>query len=73
MKEPKVSKPLVLSVQTAPNDVSAQLRIQRIRNGWLLKTGDTPVYYENVQELAAAVSAAIINTPWPNVEKDAGK
>lgn len=73
MKESKVSKPLVLSVQTTPNDVSAQLRIQRIRNGWLLKTGDTPVYYENVQELAAAVSAAIINTPWPNVEKDSSK
>lgn len=64
-------KPVALSVQTTPNDVSAQLRIQRIRNGWLLKTGDTPVYYADVRELADAVSAAIISTPWPNVEKEA--
>jgi hypothetical protein len=42
------------------NDLSTQIRIAAIGNGYLVKTGKTPIYYPTKQEMAEAVFAGLL-------------
>jgi len=47
------------------NDISVQIRIQRVANGFLVRTGRAPIYYPNIEEAAAAISGSLIQIVWP--------
>ena len=46
------------------NDISVSLRITKAANGFILKTGDAPIVYSSIEELAEALSNAPIKTDW---------
>lgn len=46
------------------NDISVSLRITKAANGFILKTGDAPIVYSSIEELAEALSNALIKTDW---------
>ena len=48
------------------NDVSISLRITKAANGFILKTGEAPIVYSSLEELAKALSEALIKTDWDN-------
>jgi exosome complex RNA-binding protein Csl4 len=42
------------------NDVSTQVRVQRIVNGYVVKTGDKPIHYLTIEESAEAVKRGLM-------------
>lgn len=58
-----------LVVREDPNDVSAQIRVQRIENGFLVRAGKTPIFYSSIEEAADAVKASLIRGFW-ELERD---
>lgn len=54
-----------LIVRDEPNDVSIQIRIQKIENGFLVRAGGLPVFYANIETTADAISKALLKTKWP--------
>lgn len=54
-----------LVIKEELNDVSAQLRVQKIENGFLVRAGKTPVFYKSIAEAAEAVKLALLNASWP--------
>ena len=47
-------------VRNEPNDVSVQIRIQKIGNGYVVKTGMSPVYYPTIEEAAQAIKDGLV-------------
>jgi len=47
-------------VRNEPNDVSVQIRIQKIDNGYVVKTGMSPVYYPTIEEAAQAIKDGLV-------------
>jgi hypothetical protein len=47
------------------NDISIQIRVQRVANGFLVRTGRAPIYYPNIEKAAAAISSSLIQIVWP--------
>ncbi len=47
------------------NDISVQIRIQRVANGFLVRTGRAPVFYPPIDEAAAAISTGLVQIVWP--------
>jgi hypothetical protein len=56
-----------LIVREETNDVSVQIRVQRIENGFLVRAGKTPVFYVDIETAAEAIKSALIKTNWPSV------
>jgi len=51
----------VLVVRKDGNDTSTQLRISCIGNGYLVKTGNTPIYYATKEDMAKAVYLGLLS------------
>ena len=47
-------------VRDEPNDVSVQIRIQKIGNGYVVKTGKSPVFYPTIEEAAQAIKEGLV-------------
>ena len=47
------------------NDISIQIRVQRVANGFLVRTGKAPVFYFTIDETAAAISSGLVQIVWP--------
>lgn len=47
-------------VRDEPNDVSVQIRIQKIGNGYVVKTGKSPVFYPTIEEAAQAIKDGLV-------------
>jgi hypothetical protein len=47
-------------VRNDPNDVSIQIRIQKIGNGYVVKTGKSPVFYSTIEEAAICIKDGLI-------------
>jgi hypothetical protein len=48
-------------VREEPNDTSIQIRVQKIGNGYVVKTGNLPVYFPTIQEAAQAIKDGLIS------------
>jgi hypothetical protein len=42
------------------NDVTTQVRVQQIANGYVVKAGDKPIHYSTIEESAEAVKRGLI-------------
>jgi hypothetical protein len=42
-------------------DISVQLRVSCIGNGYLVKTGGAPIYYATKEDMAKAVCLGLLN------------
>ncbi len=51
----------VFVVRKDGSDTSTQLRISCIGNGYLVKTGNTPIYYATKEDMAKAVYLGLLN------------
>jgi len=60
---------LQLIVRNEPNDVSVQLRVQQIGNGFVVKTGKSQVYYATIVEAADAIRQVLISANWNDGSK----
>lgn len=49
-------------VRSEPNDVSVQIRIQKIGNGYVVKTGKSPVFYSTIEEAAISIKDGLIHS-----------
>ena len=47
------------------NDISIQIRVQRVANGFLVRTGKAPVFYSTIDETATAISSGLVQIVWP--------
>lgn len=47
-------------VRNEPNDVSVQIRIQKIGNGYVVKTGISPVFFHTIEEAAQAIKDGLV-------------
>lgn len=59
-----MSEPLTFVVNVDSNHESTHLRIQKIGNGFLVRTGKAPIFYENIRSVADAISDGLIATKW---------
>lgn len=48
-------------VREEPNDTSIQIRVQKIGNGYVVKTGNLPVYFPTIEEAAQAIKDGLIS------------
>ncbi len=48
-------------VRNEPNDTSIQVRVQKIGNGYVVKTGNLPVYFPTIEEAAQAIKDGLIS------------
>ena len=48
-------------VREEPNDTSIQIRVQKIGNGYVVKTGNLPVYIPTIEEAAQAIKDGLIS------------
>ena len=55
-----------LVVREDANDVSVQIRVQKVANGFLVRTGKVPIYYATIEAAADAARAGLIEVVWPN-------
>jgi hypothetical protein len=54
-----------LAVREDGQDISVQIRVQQVANGFLVRTGNIPIYYSSIEKAAAAVSDSLIQVTWP--------
>ena len=52
-------------VKKERNDVSTQVRVQQLENGFVVKTGNRPIHYPTIKEAADAVRDGLIAANWP--------
>jgi hypothetical protein len=52
-------------VRDEQNDYSTQVRVQRISNGFVVRTGSEPVFYATIEQAAEAVRLGLIAARWP--------
>jgi len=55
-------------VRNDANDVSTQIRVQRIGNGFVVKTGLDPIFYSTIQEAAQAIAQGLVETDWEYID-----
>lgn len=55
-----------LVVREDANDVSVQIRVQKVANGFLVRAGKVPIYYATIEAAADAARAGLIEVVWPN-------
>ena len=48
-------------VREEPNDTSIQVRVQKIGNGYVVKTGNLPIYFPTIEEAAQAIKDGLIS------------
>lgn len=60
------SKTPKFDVKKERNDVSTQVRVQQLENGFVVRTGGKPIHYPTIEEAAEAVKAGLITAKWPN-------
>ena len=56
-------------IKSERNDTSTQVRVQELENGFVVKTGDKPIHYPNIEEAAEAVKQGLIAAEWPSKAK----
>ena len=56
-------------VKSERNDVSTQIRVQQLENGFVVRTGNKPIHYPTIEEAANAVKDGLIAATWLNGEK----
>lgn len=54
-------------VRDDQNDVNTQVRIQRITNGFVVRTGEDPVFYPTIAQAAEAIKLGLLQVKWPVV------
>lgn len=47
-----------------PNDVSTQIRVQKIGNGFVVKSGRKPFFYGTIEETAEAIVHGLLQADW---------
>jgi hypothetical protein len=52
------------SVTSEGNDTTTTVRINKIENGFILRTGGRPIHYPDITKLAKAVSEGILAINW---------
>lgn len=69
MEKPKPENKIERSEKTSRvrvhrhgNEKFIQIRVQRIENGYLLRTGSEPIHYPTIESLADAVRNKILET-----------
>ena len=75
-----MSEQLTFVVNVDTNHESTHLRIQKIGNGFVVRAGRTPIFYENIQSAANAIKDGLIALVWRQsdnkptaVQKQVGK
>lgn len=48
------------------NDVTTQVRVQQLENGFVVRTGGKPIHYSTIEDAAEAVKQGLIAAKWPN-------
>lgn len=51
-------------VRDDANDISTQVRVQLITNGFIVRTGADPVHYPNIESAAEAVKKGLLAANW---------
>lgn len=50
-------------------DISTQVRVQRINNGFVVRTGSDPIFYPDIESAADAIKEGLIAARWPNAKE----
>ncbi len=53
-------------VREDQSDVSTQVRVQQIVNGFVIRTGADPIFYPDIESAADAIRDGLIAARWPN-------
>lgn len=63
------------SVTSEGNDTTTVIRITKIENGFILRTGGKPIHYPDISKLAQAVKDGIMAINWeePKSERSTRK
>jgi hypothetical protein len=56
-------------VKSERNDISTQVRVQQLENGFVVRTGNKPIHYPTIEEAANAVKDGLIAAKWPSGEQ----
>ena len=59
-----MSEQLTFVVNVDSNNESTHLRIQKIGNGFVVRTGRTPVFYGDMQSAANAIKEGLTALVW---------
>jgi hypothetical protein len=57
-------------VTSEGNDTTTSVRITQIQNGFILRTGDKPIHYDTIEQVAQAVSAGLLAIDWKESKKE---
>lgn len=52
-------------VRDDANDISTQVRVQLITNGFIVRTGAEPIHYPDIESAAEAVKQGLLAADWP--------
>jgi hypothetical protein len=52
-------------VRDDANDISTQVRVQLITNGFIVRTGTDPIHYPDIESAAEAVKQGLLAASWP--------
>jgi len=55
-------------VREDANEISTQVRVQQICNGFVVRTGLDPTFYPDIGKAADAIKAGIEGAPWPKLK-----
>ena len=58
------------TVTSEGNDTTTNVRITKIENGFILRTGGKPIHYPDITKLAKAVSDGILAINWEEPKND---
>jgi len=59
-----MSEQLTFVVNVDSNHESTHLRVQKIGNGFVVRTGRTPIFYGDIQSAADAIRDGLITIEW---------
>ena len=59
-----MSEPLTFVITVDSNHESTHLRIQKIGNGFVVRTGKVPIFYEDIQSAANAITSGLTALVW---------
>ena len=54
------------NVREERNDRYVQIRLQEVQNGFIVRSGDVPIYYPSINEAAEAICEGLKQSEWRN-------
>ena len=52
------------NVREERNDRYVQVRLQEVQNGFIVRSGDVPIYYPSINEAAEAICEGLKQSDW---------